>query len=180
MKIHGHNALACLAVAWLRGKVTSRNMRGNFEIPVGLGYVPDYVALAWFQYRLLKRYGIPEREIRELPDGMHVFECPSLLIVIEAKATRSDFLSTFNDSEHHSNRKSPVGSLHWVVANREIVHPGEVPSFWGLLEPSGRGLREIKKPEFCKVDRDRFCRVAHTLLWAQEPSRYVGALQNDR
>ena len=86
------------------------------------------------------------------------------------KGVCADFLSTFNGTEHHANRKVPAGSLHLVAANHGICDVGELPEFWGLLVPRGAGMVEAQKPTYCETAGTiaTVHRVGYELLWKRE------------
>ncbi len=89
--------------------------------------------------------------------------------VFEVKVSRADFLNTFGnrESNHSKARKEPVGTAHWVVAEKGICKPEELPVFWGLLEPYGAGLTEKKMPKLNIVPENILHAFAFDLLWLQ-------------
>ena len=180
-----HNELTSMAACWLNNRATGKGVRGASEVWLDHGYVADYAALVSFQGRFDQAYrydsGLARKNLMQtisIGGGESVMfdddssDVPNYYACIfEAKATRSDFLSTFNNSEKHSNRKYPIGSFHWVVANKGIVNPDEVPDFWGVLEKYGAGLREVKKPKInilqsCDIDS-----IAHRIIWPMKSVR---------
>lgn len=65
-----------------------------------------------------------------------------LSTLIECKATRSDFLS----DRHKRFRKYPakgMAAIRFYLANKSIIRVDELPLNWGLIEPSGRGVRVL-------------------------------------
>ncbi len=158
-----HKVLTSRCLPWLRGRITRRGVRAGFEVPLADGYVADWVALAGFQYQFERRFKNKAQREFERRNGCRVsveFAC-----VFEAKVSRSDFQKMFGHGYGEHGRDEPKGSLHWVVAPRRLVHPSEVPEFWGLLEPRGGGLSELKQPRYCPLpERDLF-RLAYHLLW---------------
>lgn len=140
--------------AWLRARVTGRGLRYAPETHLGRGYVVDVVALASFQWRYHKAYGLGEKAGEQL-------------LVFECKASRADYLSTFgpNAKGDHKNRLKPIGSMHWIVTYADVCPEWQVPHPWGLLVRSGSGLREEKKPDICPVEEGQRLKVAYELLW---------------
>jgi hypothetical protein len=88
-------------------------------------------------------------------------------MIFEAKATRSDFKSTFGNNDKHRNRLSPVAHLHFVVVNKGVCMPQELPDFWGMLERSGRGVTLIKYPKYNERTTEEIDQFAHALLWVK-------------
>jgi len=166
-----HNKLAEMAMRWAGNR--SSSFRCSPEIQVADGYIADAVVLGGLQHRFFMSYcklwevepevvmhwrpTMPENAKPQIPCSFaHIFE---------AKATRSDFLSTFGPSDRHQNRMTPVGTTHWVVTEPNVCTPDEVPSFWGLLVRRGRGLREIKAPQYTGYDERAMERLAYRILW---------------
>ena len=181
MKEYSHDELSVKAGAWLHSKTTFSGVRSDFEISLSQGYVADYVALAWLQCRFMERYqmGGSQWAVNEdnvMVPARHVLPS-SFVFVFESKATRSDFLSTFNGTDHHENRKEAIGSLHWCVANKGVCDPVELPDFWGLLLPSGRGLTEIRNPTYNAIEQAFVNKVANTLLWKKPYCRFDAVLR---
>jgi len=80
--------------------------------------------------------------VTETPDAIGFHPCYS--IVIECKASRSDFLS----DRHKWYRRSldnGMGDQRYYLALEGIIKADELPEKWGLLQPSGRGIRIIQK-----------------------------------
>ena len=61
----------------------------------------------------------------------------------------------------------PVGTAHWVVAEKGICKPDELPDFWGLLEPYGAGLTEKKMPKLNILPEAHLHAMAFDMLWLQ-------------
>ena len=158
-----HIELALMGLTWLQNKVTRKGMRGATEVALDQGYVADAVAMCSLQRRFLRVY----LDHSILPDGevLNYFAC-----VFEAKATRTDFCKTFITSINHK-RLDPIGSLHWCITPKRIVNHYELPSFWGLLEECGSGLREVKKPQIKILSSEQFDKIAHRLLWPLQAHR---------
>lgn len=181
MKIYSHDELSAKAATWIHARTTKSGMRSGFEVSLAPGYVADVAALGWWKTPHCEEWGVygKLRARKETIEGYsytvmeheRVPEVRSLLFVVESKASRSDFLSTFNESEKHGNRKEPIGSLHWVAANREVCEPSELPDFWGLLEPRGSGMREIKRPSYHETTNEIVNQCAYILLWKKGAGR---------
>lgn len=160
-----HNMLAKLALRWLHNKVTGRGLRGGFEVPMAVGYVVDAAAICCLQQRFAETY-IGE-EYFERPNAFTLV-VPEVVFVFEAKATRSDFLSTFGNGPRHENRKSvtdAVAHFHYCVCPHKVAKPEELPPFWGLLQTRGAGLGVIRRAEFCDVGRSVVTEAAYNILW---------------
>jgi hypothetical protein len=154
-----HNLLAHQALAWIGNRATGRGQRGGFEIVIAPSYIADVVSLGFLQHRHSKRYGI----IEKVNGGLEFI--PEVVCVFECKASRSDFLSTFNNTAKHQNRLAPIGSLHWCVTKKDVCKPKELPEFWGLLVQRGNGLLEIKPPIYNKTSYKVRLKIAYELLW---------------
>lgn len=153
-----HAELADRALVWLSNKVTGRGMRSVLEFMVTDGYVADAFALCSLQWRFYDRYS----KLSEYNYFSYIFE---------AKATRSDFISTFNESEKHKNRKEPYSNFHYCVTPRNLIKTEELPPFWGLLEIRGLGLTETKPPHYNDVKSEQYLRWAETMLWTGKSPR---------
>jgi hypothetical protein len=73
-----------------------------------------------------------------------------IVIVFETKVSRSHFLWTFKNSPE-ANRKSPIGNLHYLVIPPDLKCTDHLPNWWGILQQSGRGLREIRPAIFSSI-----------------------------
>ncbi len=171
-----HIELQNMLVRWIGNR--SFKMCGLPESNV-VGYVADFVAIAgrynehherYAKYAGLKtKYmsytltdGEPARKI--FGDIHRWFVC-----VFEVKVSRSDFLNTFGNREspHARARMKPVGTAHWVVAEKGICKPEELPEFWGLLTPYGAGLTELKIPKLHILPEANLHAMAFDMLWLQ-------------
>jgi len=127
-----------------------------------VGYIADFVAIAGMHDEHHTRYtrhsGLTKKymssrltderlEQKVFGDIDRWYVC-----VFEAKVSRADFLNTFGGEKtpHAEARMKPVGTAHWVVAEKGICSPEELPEFWGLLVPYGTGLTELKMPKLHK------------------------------
>lgn len=157
-----HNILSEMALRWLNCKVTGRGLRGGYEVPIVAGYVADAVGLCAFQSRFCDLY-IGDKNYKRI--NPYCVIRPEVACIFEAKATRSDFLSTFGKSNQDPNRATPVGNLHWCVCGRGIAKPEELPDFWGLLSVRGTGLTEHKRPLFMPTSEATIHQIAYQVLW---------------
>lgn len=146
-----HEELAHRAIVWAAQLATPRGFRADVEIPLAGTYIADAVGQCNFQNRFVQKYGGESGELQSL--------------IFEVKVSRGDFLRTFGPNNPDSIRKMRKGSLHWVVTTTDLVKPEEVPDFWGLLQASNRGLREVKKPIYATVPTEWHNHVASSLLW---------------
>lgn len=145
-----------------------------------VGYLADFVALAGMKgaehEKYTSRSGLKMKYMTWVwPDGMNqageyrtfgdinrYYVC-----VFEVKVSRADFLNTFGgkDSAHAKARMEPVGTAHWVVADKGVCRPDELPDFWGLLEPYGAGLTEKKVPKLNVLSDEQLHSIAFDMLW---------------
>lgn len=162
-----HLELGGRAVAWIRSRVTGKGFRAGWEVRLDKGYVADVVALGNLQQRYDLEYWENHHKDPRFNHRHHERHYEQVYI-FEAKATRADFLSTFlRFSGNHINRNTPIGTHHWIVIAKGIVKPEEMESlgFWGVLIESGNGLREIRPPYWCNIERQRVLEIAHAILW---------------
>lgn len=158
-----HKALAARCQPWLNRRTTGRGHRGGYEVPLANGYIADWVALCGFQNQFRQQYV----EDRELERRGAVLICPEFACVFEVKVSRGDFFSTFGHGQRfaEAKRDQALGSLHWVVTPRGLIDPQRVPTFWGLLEMSGGGLREVRRPKFVPMPCEALYEIGYSLLW---------------
>lgn len=169
-----HTELQNMVVRW----ITNRSFKicGLPEANV-VGYVADFVAIAGMYSEehtkythhsgLKKKYmtGFDRYTRRVFGDIDRWYVC-----VFEVKVSRNDFLNTFScgrNSPHAKARREPVGTAHWVVAEKGICKPDELPDFWGLLTPYGTGLTEQKKPKLHILPDSKLHAIAFDMLWLQ-------------
>lgn len=164
-----HIELQHRALRWLTGKTSYHH--GAIEVKMAPGYVADAVAIGRFQSRIKDEYWRNHHKyvLRINHALMWRERIEESIFVFEAKATRADFLSTFKSRYGlHENRFSPVGSHHWIVVARGILTPEDITAmrlkFWGVLEQSGSGLREIHSPFWCLIDRQQILETAYKIL----------------
>lgn len=179
-----HIELQNLVARWIENR--SFKMCGLPESHV-VGYVADFVAIAGMQNAYHERYthhsGLEMMSMSSvLKDDyqqragndrwtykMHGDIDRWYVCVFEVKVSRADFLNTFGgkDSPHAKARMEPVGTAHWVVAEKGICKPDELPDFWGLLEPYGAGLTEKKIPKLNILPDEKLHAMAFDMLWLQ-------------
>lgn len=144
-----------------------------------VGYVADFAAIAGMQDQYHTRYaghsGLEKMYMRSVWDGkgkplkheIHGDIDRWYVCVFEVKVSRSDFLNTFGNKQsgHAKARMLPVGTAHWVVAEKNVCRAEELPEFWGLLEPYGAGLTEKKMPRLNVLPESRLHAIAFDMLW---------------
>ncbi len=172
-----HEDLQYLAGQWIKNR--SFKLCGFPEVE-SVGYAADFVAIAGMYEKYHRRYtkhsGLTmkylnfglKRIYQEYGDIDRWYVC-----VFEVKVSRSDFLNTFGnrDSAHAKERMEPVGTAHWVVAEKGICKPEELPDFWGLLTPYGSGLTEVKMPILNVLPNERIHAIGFDMLWLQMNKR---------
>jgi len=165
-----HNELTNRTRGWFRSRATHRGIRWGSEIYLTSEYVADAIALGSFQWRYMTDYCKNSGKIirtnltefhkedfeKDLVDGYW-------LCVFESKISRSDFLQTFK--KNAGNRLIPKANMHWLVTPKTLIKVDELPKFWGLLEMSGRGLCEVRKPQICDISDEYRNEIAHNMLW---------------
>ena len=162
-----HKDLTERSIRWLGGRLTKKGMRGDREVYVAPGYVADAAVLGNLQLKYDLEYWDNHHKDQRCGAGGHERHYEQAFI-FEAKATRSDFLSTFGKPwGNFQNRFQPVGTHHWVVIAKGIATPEEIErlKFWGVLVQSGSGLREIRPPYWCNIDRQSILKLSRTILW---------------
>lgn len=144
-----------------------------------VGYVADFVAIAGMHDHDHSRYarhsGLEKMYMRSVWDGkgkplkheIHGDIDRWYVCVFEVKISRADFLNTFGnrDSGHAKARMKPAGTAHWVVADKGVCKPEELPDFWGLLMPYGAGLTEKKLPKLNPLPGNILHSIAFDMLW---------------
>lgn len=172
-----HLELQNMIAIWVRSR--SFKMCGLPECSVA-GYVADFVAIAgmWNKYheRYTRRSGFTKKSRASSYDSqMNLTRtiCGDIdrwyVCIFEVKVSRSDFQNTFTrkNSAHAKARMTPVGTAHWVVADKGVCTPDELPDFWGLLEPYGGGLTEKKMPKLNILTDPEIHSMAFDMLWLQ-------------
>lgn len=144
-----------------------------------VGYVADFVAIARMNNtpheRYCRRSGLKPMSMNQvwqgrglpLKDVIHGDIDRHYVCVFEVKVSRADFLNTFGGKKtsHAKARMEPVGTAHWVVADKGVCKPEELPDFWGLLEPYGTGLTEKKSPKLKVLSEEYIHSIAFDMLW---------------
>lgn len=176
-----HTELQNMVVRWIGNR--SFKICGFPEANI-VGYIADYVAIAGMfdaehtKYArhsgLTKKYTNPQYSSKKYAEYMKsraVFGDIDrwYVCVFEVKVSRNDFLNTFGGryTPHAEARLKPVGTAHWVVAEKGICKPEELPGFWGLLTPYGTGLTELKKPKLQILPDSTLHAMAFDMLWLQ-------------
>lgn len=152
-----HRALVEASYLWAINKGTAKGIRAASEFCPTHGYSADLLAMLVFTGQHYNQRYMPEKELYYSDN----------VLIFEAKASKFDFVRHFNDREN-PRVTTPLGTLHWVVTDDGLVDKEEIPSFWGLLEKTGRGLRETKRPRYCPITQERLCQIGYDLLWARE------------
>ena len=175
-KSNRHTELQNMIVRWIDNR--SFKMCGLPEANV-VGYIADFVAIAGMYSEEHTKYtghsGLTKKYIssRQTDEGLERKVFGDIdrwyVCVFEVKVSRNDFLNTFGGREslHAKARWEPVGTAHWVVAEKGICKPDELPDFWGLLVPYGTGLTELKRPKLHILPDSRLHAIAFDMLWLQ-------------
>ena len=150
-----------------------------------VGYVADLVTISRMNDAVHKRYcefsGLTAMYMSQVWQGALLpvkwiikgYIDRHYVNVFEVKVSRSDFLSTFGgkDSTHAKARLEPVGTAHWVVAEKGICEPNELSDCWGLLEPYGSGLSEKKQPKLNILTEEEIHSFAFDMMWLSQNKR---------
>ena len=172
-----HIELQNMVTRWIDNR--SFKMCGLPEVGT-VGYIADYVAIAGMHsehwHRYARNSGLTTQSMSHWPDGEGKWKYTItgdidrwFVCVFEVKVSREDFLNTFGDREtpHAKARMEPVGTAHWVVAEKGVCKPEELPDFWGLLVPYGAGLTEKKMPKLNLLPESHLHAMAFDMLWLQ-------------
>ncbi|KKL55972.1 hypothetical protein LCGC14_2250070 [marine sediment metagenome] len=65
--------------------------------------------------------------------------------LIECKASRADFIADKRKWFRREPHRGMAGRRYYLT-NKGIVKPADIPEYWGLIEPSGRGVKVILQP----------------------------------
>ena len=65
----------------------------------------------------------------------------------EVKVSRADWLTEMKDPDKAEAFRRFCDYWWLVVADKQIVHPGELPEGWGLMVASGTSVRAVVKAE---------------------------------
>ena len=171
-----HIELQNMVARWIKNR--SFKMCGVSEA-CAVGYLADFVAIAGMYDEHHTRYtmhsGLTKKYMGSISKDDNwtrkVFGDIDrwYVCVFEVKVSRNDFLNTFGNKNtpHAKARMKPVGTAHWVVAEKGICKPEELPDFWGLLTPYGTGLTELKKPKLHVLSDNELHAIAFDMLWLQ-------------
>ena len=171
-----HIELQNMIVRWIDNR--SFKMCGLPEFNA-VGYIADFVAIAGmyseYHTRYAKHSGLEKKYMssRRTDSGWERKIFGDIdrwyVCVFEVKVSRNDFLNTFGkrNTPHAKARLEPVGTAHWVVAEKGICKPEELPDLWGLLTPYGAGLTELKKPKLHILPESELHAMAFDMLWLQ-------------
>ena len=172
MPSNRHIELQNMVQRWIRNR--SFKLCGLPESNV-VGYLADFVAIAGMQTAHHTRYadysGLEKKYMswQYKTNKQEVFGDVDrwYVCVFEVKVSRSDFLNTFGgkNTPHAKARMEPVGTAHWVVAEKGVCEPEELPDFWGLLIPYGAGLSERKIPKLQILPEEKLHAMAFDMLW---------------
>lgn len=89
----------------------------------------------------------------ETPDVMGWNSCGS--IMIEVKASRSDFLADSKKPHRHPARSNLcLGNYRYYASPKGLIKVEELPELWGLLEFDGSKLMLVKKAEASKCSSE--------------------------
>jgi hypothetical protein len=186
--------------SWTSSRATGAGFNWATEVFLAPGYVADAVVIASLQNRYWLATGGGGHELAPDPQAATeptaqsdeefsefniTFPAPRvgqhpiperLVIVFETKISRSDFLATFHQ-ERNGNRRSPIGNLHYLVIPPNLSCTDHLPEWWGILQQSRRGLREIRPATFNPIpDQDLYHAAFRVLLASyRNPPRFVQA-----
>lgn len=114
----------------------------------------------------VKRMGVVVSELHtsngEIPDVIG-WSGEAVSILIECKASRSDFLS---DKKKHFRREPDrgMGDKRYVAVPKGLVSPDEVPDEWGLLEIGKNSVRVRREADLVKSNKRSECVVLMSAL----------------
>lgn len=128
---------------------------------------------SWLKYT--KRYTVVMAELStrnsETPDVIGWIGGASSLL-IECKATRSDFLSDKKKC-FRRNPDTGVGDLRYYASPKGLIKPEELPEGWGLLEIDGRFVRETKSATLQQSNKRNECAMLMSAIRRLEISTAV-------
>lgn len=77
----------------------------------------------------------------------------AMVVLFEAKASRSDFLSTFGPKSGSLLKLNPPGNYRFLVKPQKVEMPLELlPPGWGVLQAYGGGLQVKKRADRFELD----------------------------
>jgi len=175
-----HIQLQNMAVRW----IGDRSFKKCSLVECGaVGYSADLVTIAGMHdsqhTKYTKHSGLTKRYMSSRLTGEGIIRQTFgdvdrwYVCVFEIKVSRADFLNTFGDREspHAKARMKPAGTAHWIVAEKGVCKPEELPDFWGLLTPYGTGLTELKMPKLHILPDSELHAIAFDMLWLQQNGR---------
>lgn len=172
-----HTELRNMAATWIGNRAFKKCALP--EAPI-VGYAADLVVIAGIDgaehSKRARHAGLEEKRMIRRASGEYEIRGEFdrwWICVFEVKVSRADFLNTFGgkDSPHAKARIVPVGTFHWVVADKGVCKPEEVPDFWGLLVPYGSGLSERKMPKVNVLSDAELHAIAFDLFWMSQNYR---------
>jgi hypothetical protein len=114
---------------------------------------------------------------QEIPDVL-VMESGAHSVLIECKASRSDFLSD-KDKFFRRQEDYGMGDKRYYAALVGMISPNELPAGWGLLEVAERQIREVVDALPKKSNKRRECIMLMSALRRLEISTAVFVRQDD-
>lgn len=108
---------------------------------------------------------------QEIPDVI-VFESGAHTVLLECKASRSDFLS---DKHKFFRRQEDygMGEHRYYVAPHGMIQPDELPEGWGLYEVDERCVREKVEAKGKQANKTKECCMLMSALRRLEISTCV-------
>lgn len=150
---------------WMRRRATGVGFDWATEVYLAEGYVADAVVISQLQHRFwLEVTRSNLQEFRAL-NRDRVVAPEKLVIVFETKVSRGDFLCTFNNA-NEGNRRVPIGNLHYLIIPTDLRCDDHLPEWWGIVEQSGNGLREVRPAKYCKIEESQLWHAAFRVLLA--------------
>ena len=101
-------------------------------------------SLVYLRRRRCVLYGTEVNATAEIPDAIG-WTCWGESIMIECKATRSDFLA--DAKKPHRGPAAGMGRERLYLAPKGLIDPGELPAGWGLIEARGRSTICVARPQ---------------------------------
>lgn len=108
---------------------------------------------------------------QEIPDVL-VMQSGAHSVLVECKASRSDFLSDKNKFFRRQEDYG-VGDNRYYAAPVGMLKPDELPVGWGLLEVGERQIREVAEPKPKEANKRRECIMLMSALRRLEISTAV-------
>jgi|SRR5581483_8413481 len=162
-----HCDLTDRVLGWMRRRVTGVGFDYASEVYLADGYVADAVVIGSLQHRFwLEVTSSDIEEFRSLGDMDRVIAPEKLVMVFETKVSRQDFMCTFNGSKE-GNRRKPIGNLHYLIIPQALKCEDHLPEWWGILEQSRKGLRQIRQAKYIATDDSQLWHAGFRVLLAQ-------------